>query len=210
MYEGITKENYDCVAARRTSRSGEPAIRSFFARSFYRLVNRMSKTKLVDGATDFAMMTRQVVEAILTMPEYNRFSKGIYSWVGFDTKWLPYQNVERVAGTTKWSFWKLFLYSLDGIISFSTAPLAIASFSGILLCIIALIIICYVIIKTLIYGDPVAGFPTLICAVCFIGGIQLFCIGILGQYLAKTYLEVKNRPIYLIKESKLADKHHAR
>jgi glycosyltransferase involved in cell wall biosynthesis len=168
----------------------------------------MSKTKIADGARDFAMMTRQVVEAILTMPEYNRFSKGIYSWVGFETKWLAYENVERVAGTTKWSFWKLFLYSLDGIISFSTVPLAVASVSGILLCFIALIIICYIIIKTLIFGDPVAGFPTLICAICFIGGMQLFCIGILGQYIAKTYLEVKGRPIYLVKESKLADKRH--
>jgi len=206
MYEGIVNEGYDCVAARRNSREGEPVLRSLFARGFYRMVNRISDTKLADGATDFSMMTRQVAEAVLTLPEYNRFSKGIYSWVGFRTKWLPYKNVERVAGSTKWSFWKLFLYSLDGIISFSTAPLAIASVSGILLCLIALIIICYVVIKTILYGDPVAGFPTLICAICFIGGAQLFCIGILGQYLAKTYLEVKKRPVYIIKESKLGDK----
>jgi len=206
MYEGIVNEGYDCVAARRISRQGEPVLRSFFARGFYRIINRISKTKLADGARDFVMMTRQVVDAILTLPEYNRFSKGIYSWVGFKTKWLPYRNVERVAGSTKWSFWKLFLYSLDGIISFSTAPLAIASVSGILLCLIAVIIICYVVVKTLLYGDPVAGFPTLICAICFIGGAQLFCIGILGQYLAKTYLEVKKRPVYIIKESKLGDK----
>jgi len=206
MYEGIVNEGYDCVAARRSSRQGEPALRSFFARGFYRMVNRISKTKLADGATDFSMMTRQVAEAVLTLPEYNRFSKGIYSWVGFRTKWLPYQNVERITGSTKWSFWKLFLYSMDGIISFSTAPLAIASVSGILLCLIAVIIICYVVIKTILYGDPVAGFPTLICAICFIGGAQLFCIGILGQYLAKTYLEVKKRPVYIIKESKLGDK----
>ena len=206
MYEGIVNEGFDCVAARRISRKGEPLIRSFFARSFYQLINHMSKTKLLDGATDFAMMTRQVAEAILTMPEYNRFSKGIYSWVGFQTKWLPYQNVERVAGTTKWSFWKLFLYSIDGIISFSTAPLAIASISGILLCLIAFIIICFVIVRTLLYGDPVAGFPTLICAILFTGGMQLFCMGILGQYLAKTYLEVKKRPVYLIKEKKLGER----
>jgi glucosyltransferase len=206
MYEGIVNEGYDCVAARRSSRQGEPALRSFFARGFYRMVNRISKTKLAEGATDFSMMTRQVAEAVLTLSEYNRFSKGIYSWVGFRTKWLPYQNVERVAGSTKWSFWKLFLYSLDGILSFSTAPLAIASVSGIFLFLIAIIIICYVVIKTILYGDPVAGFPTLICAICFIGGIQLFCIGILGQYLAKTYLEVKKRPVYIVKESKLCDR----
>ena len=207
MYEGIVNEGYDCVAARRSSRDGEPPLRSFFARGFYRMINRISKTKLIDGATDFSMMTRQLVEAILTLPEYNRYSKGIYSWVGFETKWLPYQNVERASGSSKWSFWKLFLYSLDGIISFSTAPLAIASVSGIFLFLIAIIIICYVVIKTLLYGDPVAGFPTLICAICFIGGIQLFCIGILGQYLAKTYLEVKKRPVYIVKESKLGDRH---
>ena len=206
MYEGIANEGFDCVAARRTSRDGEPPIRSFFARCFYRLVNRISGTKMLDGATDFAMMTRQVVEAILTMPEYNRFSKGIYSWVGFETKWLPYRNVERAFGSTKWSFWKLFIYSLDGIMSFSTAPLVLASFLGILLFFISLIIICFVLVRTLLYGDPVTGFPTLIIAITFIGGIQLFCTGILGHYLAKTYTEVKKRPIYLIKESKLGFK----
>jgi glycosyltransferase involved in cell wall biosynthesis len=206
MYEGIVNEGFDCVAARRSSREGEPVLRSFFARGFYRIINQISKTKIADGARDFCMMTRQVVEAILSLPEYNRFSKGIFSWVGFETKWLPYRNVERAAGSTKWSFWKLFLYSLDGIISFSTAPLAIASVSGILLCFIAMIIICYVVVKTLLYGDPVAGFPTLICAICFIGGVQLFCIGILGQYLAKTYLEAKNRPVYIIRESKLQER----
>ena len=203
MYEGITSEGFDCVAARRISRQGEPPIRSFFARSFYRIINRMSKTKIVDGARDFIMMTRQVVKAILTMPEYNRFSKGIYSWVGFNTKWLTYRNVERSAGSTKWSFKNLLIYAIDGIISFSTVPLIIASIAGIILCIIAIIAICFVVVKTLLYGDPVAGYPTLICAICLIGGLQLFCIGILGQYLAKTYMEVKKRPIYLVKESKL-------
>ena len=204
MYESIITEGYDCVAAQRTTRKGEPRIRSFFARSFYRIINAISKTKIADGARDFSMMTRQVADSILAMPEYNRFSKGIFSWVGFETKLLPYENVKRSKGSTKWSFGNLVMYALDGIISFSTAPLIIASVSGILLCIGALVAICIVVIKTLLYGDPVAGFPTLICAICFIGGIQLLCIGILGQYLAKTYLEVKKRPIYLIKESKLS------
>jgi glycosyltransferase involved in cell wall biosynthesis len=206
MYEGIVNEGYDCVAARRISRRGEPVIRSLFARGFYRLINRISKTKIVDGARDFSMMTRQVAEAILTMPEYNRFSKGIYSWVGFETKWLTYPNVERNKGSTKWSLKNLFLYAIDGIISFSTAPLIIASISGILLFLFSIVYIIYIVIKTFLYGDPVAGFPTLICVICFIGGIQLLCIGILGQYLAKTYMEVKKRPIYLIKESKLGDR----
>jgi glycosyltransferase involved in cell wall biosynthesis len=206
MYEGIVNEGYDCVAARRSTRRGEPVIRSFFARSFYWIVNHLSKIKIVDGARDFSMMTRQVADAILTLPEYNRFSKGINSWVGFETKWLTYPNVERRAGYTKWSFGKLFLYAMDGIISFSTVPLIIVSISGILLCLFALIMVCYVVIKTLLYGDPVAGFPTLICVISLIGGIQLFCMGVLGQYLAKIFMEVKKRPIYLIKESKLGDK----
>jgi glycosyltransferase involved in cell wall biosynthesis len=203
MYDGIVKEGYDCVAAKRSNRNGEPPIRSFFARTFYKLVNRISNVEMVDGATDFSMMTRQVVDSILSMEEYNRFSKGIYSWVGFTTKWLPYQNVERAAGQTKWSFWNLFLYSIDGILSFSTAPLAIASITGLLLCLIAFLIIITVVVKTILYGDPVAGFPTLICAICFIGGIQLFCLGIIGQYISKIYLEVKKRPVYLVKESSL-------
>jgi len=206
MYEGIVNEGYDCVAARRITRRGEPVIRSFFANVFYRIVNHLSKVKIVDGARDFSMMTRQVADAILTLPEYNRFSKGINSWVGFETKWLAYPNMERSAGSTKWSFGKLFLYAMDGIISFSTVPLLIASVSGILLCVFALIMVCYVVIKTLLYGDPVAGFPTLICVICLIGGIQLSCIGVFGQYLAKIFMEVKKRPIYLVKESKLGDK----
>ena len=205
MYEGIVKEGYDCVSARRLSRKGEPLIRSFFAGFFYRMINRISRTKMVDSATDFSMMTRQVAQAILTMPEYNRFYKGIFSWVGFETKWIPYRNVERAYGTTKWSFWKLFVYSLEGIVSFSTAPLVLASILGIVLFLASLVIICFVVIRTILYGDPVAGFPTLISAIVFIGGIQLFCTGILGQYLAKTYTEVKRRPIYLVKESKLGE-----
>ena len=200
MYNYIKEEDYDCVATRRISRKGEPPIRSFFARRFYSIINKISKTEIIDGARDYRMMTRQMVDSILSLKEYNRFSKGIFSWVGYKTKWLEYENVERVAGETKWSFWKLFLYSLDGIVAFSTAPLAIASIIGILLCIFAFILICIIIVKTLIFGDPVAGYPSLICIITFIGGAQLFCTGILGQYLSKTYLETKNRPIYIIKE----------
>jgi len=203
MYDSLVTEGYDCACARRESRSGEPIVRSFFARHFYKLINKVSKTKMVDGATDFSMMTRQVVDAILELPEYNRFYKGIYSWVGFKTKWLPYKNVERAHGTTKWSFRGLFMYSLEGILSFSTAPLVISSIVGILLFFVSLVIIGYVIGRTMLFGDPVAGFPTLISAVCFIGGIQLFCIGIIGQYISKMYLEVKRRPIYLVKEDNL-------
>ncbi|MBQ8301415.1 MAG: glycosyltransferase family 2 protein [Clostridia bacterium] len=201
MYENIINEGYDCVATRRTNRKGEPPVRSFFARCFYKLINKISKADIVDGARDFRLMTRQVVDAILDMCEYNRFSKGIFGWVGFNTKWLEFENTERIAGETKWSFWKLFLYSLDGIIAFSTAPLAIASVIGIIFCIIAFIMIGVIIAKTLIWGDPVAGYPSQLCIMFLIAGVQTFCMGILGQYLAKTYLETKKRPIYIIKES---------
>jgi glycosyltransferase involved in cell wall biosynthesis len=183
------------------NRNGEPPLRSFFARCFYKLINKISDTEIVDGACDFRMMTRQMVEAILSMGEYNRFSKGIFGWVGFRTKWLPYENVERVAGETKWSFWSLLLYSMQGIVGFSTVPLALASVLGVVLCIIALIMVIYIIVKTLMFGDPVSGWPSLACMVMFMGGIQLFCIGILGQYLAKTYLETKHRPIYILAET---------
>ena len=191
----------DCVATRRTTRKGEPPIRSFFAKNFYKLINKISKAEIMDGARDFRMMTRQVVDTVLSMEEYNRFSKGIFGWIGFRTKWLDYVNVERVAGETKWSFWKLFLYAIDGIIAFSTMPLVIASLSGILFCITAILMAVYFAVKTVLYGDPVAGFPTLICLILLIGGVQLFCIGILGQYLSKTYLEAKKRPIYIVKET---------
>ena len=201
MYEGLQSGEYDCVAARRMNRNGEPPLRSFFARCFYKLINRISDTEIVDGACDFRMMKRQMVDAILSMGEYNRFSKGIFGWVGFRTKWLPYENVERVAGETKWSFWSLLLYSLQGIVGFSTVPLALASVLGVVLCIAALIMVIYIIIKTLLFGDPVSGWPSLACMVMFMGGIQLFCIGILGQYLAKTYLETKDRPIYILAET---------
>lgn len=200
MYDALKTEDYDCVATRRLDRKGEPPVRSFFAKQFYKLINKISDTEVVDGARDFRLMTRQMVDAILDMSEYNRFSKGIFGWVGFKTKWISFENVERVAGETKWSFIGLFLYSLEGIIAFSTRPLLIASLFGILFCLIAFFMISVIIAKTLIWGDPVAGYPSLICAIFFMGGIQLFCLGILGQYLSKTYLETKKRPIYIIKE----------
>ena len=201
MYQALQSGEYDSVATRRVTRKGEPPIRSFFARCFYKLINRISDADIVDVARDFRLMTRQMVDAILSMTEYNRFSKGIFGWVGFRTKWLPYENVERVAGETKWSFWKLFLYSLEGITAFSTAPLAIASIAGILLCIVALLFVCVVLVKTLAFGDAVGGWPSMMCVILFLGGVQLFCMGILGQYLAKTYLETKKRPIYIVQET---------
>ncbi|MDH6355351.1 glucosyltransferase [Dysgonomonas sp. PH5-45] len=201
MYNTLQTEDYDCVATRRTTRTGEPVIRSFFARKFYQLINNISDTKLVDGARDFRLMTRQMVDSILELREYNRFSKGIFGWVGFNTKWISYENVERVAGTTKWSFWGLFFYSLEGIVAFSTRPLAIASLFGILFFLISLVMIAVIITKTLIWDDPVQGWPSTVCVIFLIGGIQLLCMGILGQYLSKTYLETKRRPIYIVKET---------
>ncbi len=200
MYQVITDEGYDCVAARRITREGEPTIRSFFARCFYRLINSISRTVFVDGARDFRMMTRQMVDAILKMTEYNRFTKGIFSWVGFKVKWLEYVNIERVAGTTKWSFWKLFLYSFEGIVAFTTVPLALASFLGILFFLVAVGMVIFIIIRTLVFGDPTQGWPSLVCIIFMIGGLQLLCTGILGAYLARTYLEAKHRPIYIVKE----------
>ena len=200
MLWAVISEGYDCVATRRSSRKGEPIIRSFFARMFYRILNRMSKTGVVDGARDYRLMTRQVVDSILEMKEYNRFTKGIYEWVGFKTKYLEYENVERAAGQTKWSFWKLFKYSLEGIVAFSTTPLVFASVGGILLCAISFVVILMLVIRALAYGDPVPGWPSLACIMIFVGGLQLFSNGVLGMYLSKTYLESKNRPIYLTKE----------
>ena len=197
----LTSGEYDSVATRRVNREGEPPIRSWFARKFYQIINRISDADIVDGARDFRLMKREMVDAIVEMGEYNRFSKGIFGWVGFRTKWLEYKNVERVAGNTKWSFWKLFLYSLDGIVAFSTAPLSIASVMGMLFLFVAFIMILVIIFKTLMFGEPVAGYPSTMCVMFFIGGLQLFSIGILGQYLSKTYLETKKRPIYIIKES---------
>ena len=202
MLRGLEEEGCDCVATRRVTRKGEPPIRSWFARAFYKLMGKISRTEIVDGARDFRLMTRQMVDAILSLKEYSRFSKGIFSWVGFQTKWLEYENIERSAGETKWSFWKLLIYSIDGIIGFSTMPLAIASVAGGIFCLIAFLLLAYFFVKALIWGDPVAGFPATICIILLLGGIQLFCIGILGQYLSKTYLETKHRPIYITKEQK--------
>ena len=201
LYRAVTEEGYDCAATRRTSREGEPPIRSFFARMFYKLINKISDADIVDGARDYRLMRRRMVEAVLSMREYNRFSKGIFGWVGFQTKWVPFTNVERAAGETKWSFWKLFLYSLEGIVAFSTAPLAIAFVLGALLCAAAFLFIAVVILKTFLFGDPVSGWPSMMCVILFLGGIQLFCAGISGQYLAKTYLETKKRPVYLVRET---------
>lgn len=194
------EEGYDSVATRRVTRKGEPLIRSFFARCFYRLMRKISKTEIVDGARDYRLMTRQVVDAILSMPEYNRFTKGIFGWVGYETKWLEYDNIERKHGETKWSFWKLFIYSIEGITSFSTAPLAFAAFVGVVFCILAFVFIIFTIVRASVFGDKTSGWPSLVCIILLVSGVQLFCMGIIGQYLAKTYLEVKKRPIYLIKE----------
>ena len=201
MVSVLRTGEYDCAAARRVSRTGEPPLRSFFSRRFYRLMNRISDTEVVEGACDFRMMTRRVVEAILSLREYNRFSKGIFSWVGFRTKWLPFENQERVAGETKWSFWGLFVYAIQGIVGFSTVPLVFVALLGVLLCAGAFLMVLYIIIKTLLFGDPVGGWPSMACMVMFLGGVQLFCMGILGEYLAKTYLEVKQRPIYVLSET---------
>ena len=201
MMRAIREEGYDSVATRRVSRKGEPPIRSFFARCFYKLMRRISKTEMVDGARDYRLMTRKFVNALLELGEYNRFSKGLYGWVGFRTKWLEFENVERAAGETKWSFWKLLLYSFEGIVAFSAAPLAIAVVTGLACFVLALLFIGVIIVRTLMFGDPVAGWPSLVCIILLIGGLQLLCIGILGEYLAKTYLEVKNRPIYICKET---------
>ncbi len=201
MYNYVKDGEYDCATTRRVNRKGESKVRSWFAMKFYKIMNKISQTEIVDGAQDFRFMTRQMVDAILEMSEYNRFSKGIFSWVGFKVKYLPYENVERAAGTTSWSFWGLFKYSLEGIMAFSTAPLAIASMLGIISCAIAFILMIVTIVKTIIFGDPVAGYPTTICVIFLLSGLQLFCTGILGQYLAKTYLETKHRPIYIASET---------
>ena len=202
MIRSIEEEGYDSVATRRVTRKGEPPIRSFFARRFYGLINKISDADIVDGARDFRMMKRDMVNAILSMPEYNRFTKGIFGWVGFKTKWIEFENVERAAGETKWSFWKLFRYALEGIIAFSTVPLTIVSLIGVIVCIIAFLFLLFVVIRAAIFGDPVAGWPSLICVISFLSGIQLLGIGVVGMYLSKTYLETKKRPIYIKKESK--------
>ncbi len=210
MVKYIEEEGYDCVGTRRVTRKGEPPIRSFFARRFYKLINHMSKVEMVDGARDYRLMTRQMVDSIISCREYNRYSKGLWSFVGFKTKWLEFENVERIAGETKWSFWKLFKYAIEGIVAFTTVPLTIAAFLGILFCFIAFIMIIVIICKTLIWGDPVGGWPSLACIIIFVSGIQLFFMGIFGEYLAKTYLETKKRPIYIVKETEVGEKNEER
>ena len=200
MLRYLEEEDYDSVATRRVTCKGEPVIRSFFARRFYALMKRISQTEIVDGARDYRLMKRRVVDAILSMPEYNRFTKGIFGWVGFKTKWLEYENIERTKGETKWNFWKLFLYSLDGILAFSTMPLAFVSVIGLIFCLLAFILIVFTIVRTAIFGDPTSGWPSLVCIISLISGVQLLCLGIVGQYLSKMYMEVKNRPIYLVRE----------
>lgn len=203
MIKLIKEEGYDIVGTRRVTRKGEPVIRSFFARMFYKIINKMSKVEMVDGARDFRLMTRQVVNSVLSLKEYNRYSKGLFSFVGFKTKWLEYENIQRVAGETKWSFWKLLLYAIDGIVAFTTIPLTIAIAIGFIFCLIAFIMIIVVIVKTLAFGDPTTGWPSLACIIFMVSGIQLLCIGVIGEYLSKMYLEVKNRPIYIVKESNM-------
>lgn len=200
LLAAVESGEWDCAAVRRVDRKGEPPIRSWFARQFYKLINKMSRTEIVDGARDYRLMTRQMADAILRLGEYNRFSKGIFSWVGFRTKWVETENVRRSAGESKWSFFKLLLYALDGIIAFSTAPLAIASVLGLILCAVSFFAIIFVIVRQLLWGGSAFGWPSMVCIILFLSGIQLFCIGILGQYLAKTYLEVKKRPIYILRE----------
>ncbi len=207
MYRLIKEEGYDCVATKSTSRNGYSFFRKFCTKWYYRIIGAISKTEMVAGARDFRLMTRQMVDAILSMKEYNRYSKGLFSFVGFDTKWIEFENQERVAGTTKWSFWKLFSYALDGITAFSTVPLVLAAIIGVLFCFIAFVMIIVIILKTLIWGDPVSGWPSLACIIFLVGGVQLFCTGIIGQYLAKTYLETKARPVYIVKETEKNRKH---
>lgn len=197
----LIEQGYDVVGTRRVTRKGEPPIRSFFARCFYKIINKMSKIEMVDGARDYRLMTRQVVNSILTLQEYNRYSKGLFSFVGYKTKWLEYENIERVAGETKWSFWKLFKYAVEGIVAFTTAPLSLASVLGFIICFVSFIAILVIVVKTLLFGDPVGGWPSMVCILLFVSGIQLLCMGIIGQYLAKTYLETKKRPIYIVRET---------
>ena len=202
MVNILQTEPYDSVATRRINRSGEPPLRSFFARLFYKIINAISDAEIIDGARDFRLMKRNMVDAILSMGEYNRFSKGIFGWVGFRTYWLPYQNVERIAGTTKWSFWKLFGYAMDGIIAYSTAPLMFIAGLGLAGALIAVVALLFVVIRALIFGDPVAGWPSLVSIILFFGGLQLLCMGILAMYISKIYLETKKRPVYIVREKK--------
>lgn len=201
MYQILEAGEYDNVATKRSTRKGEPVIRSFLSETFYKCINKISKTEIVSGARDYRLMNRRTVDAVLEMSEYNRFSKGIFEWVGFRTKWLEFENVERSAGETKWSMRKLFTYSLEGIMGFSVAPLSFASVIGLLFCVLSFLMVIVIVVRTLVWGDPVAGWPSLVCIVFMVGGVQLLCTGIVGQYLAKTYLETKHRPIYILKDS---------
>ena len=201
MYAMLQSGTCDCVAARRSSREGEGKIKSFLSNAFYGVINRLSRTEIVSGARDYRLMSRKMVDAVLEMSEYNRFSKGLFGWVGYKTKWLEYENIERKKGETKWSFFKLLAYSIDGIVAFSTAPVRFAAWLGIAFCMLAFLFILVIIGRTLVFGDPVAGWPSLVCIILMLSGIQLFCLGLMGEYLSKTYLEVKKRPIYLCKET---------
>ena len=200
MYQTVTQEDYDAVGTRRVTRTGEPIIRSFFAKLFYKIINKMTNFEMVDGARDYVFMKRIVVDSIISLKEYNRYSKGLFSFVGFKVKWLEYKNIQRVAGETKWSFFKLTKYALEGITAFSTTPLILSSIIGLIFCVVSFLLILIIIFKTLILGDPTSGWPSLVCIIFMVSGIQLFSLGIIGQYLSKTYLEVKKRPIYIIRE----------
>lgn len=206
MYETLLTGEYDIIATKRDTRKGEPLIRSFFARMFYKIINKISTLKIENGARDYKMFTKKVKKALIDTSEYNRFSKGLFSFIGFKTKWIAYDNIERKAGKTKWSFWKLFKYSIEGIVSFSTAPLVASALIGIIFFIISILMIIFIIIRTLIYGDPTSGWPSLVCIIFFVSGVQLFSLGIIGQYLSKTYLETKRRPIYIERENSDEDK----
>ncbi len=201
MYHALEEEDYDICAAKSKSRNGYSFLRKTFTKWFYKIIAHISKTEMVDGARDFRLMKREVVDAIISMREYNRYSKGLFSFVGFKTKWLEFENKERVAGTTTWNFWKLFKYAIDGIVAFSTAPLIVSALAGIILCFASFLMIIFIVVRTLICGDPVSGWPSLVCIIFFLSGIQLFATGVIGEYLAKLYLEVKNRPIYIVKET---------
>lgn len=201
MLKLLENDAYDSVATRRVTRSGEPPVRSFFAKNFYRIINAISDADIVDGARDFRLMKREMIDSIISIGEYNRFSKGIFGWVGFQTCWLPYENVERIAGKTKWSFWKLFQYGIDGIINFSHVPLSIASWGGILMTMCSFLLLIIIVVRRLVFGDPVAGWASTVCIIIFTGGLQLFCLGIMGQYIAKIYMETKCRPHYIISDT---------
>ena len=205
MLEAVLDEGYDVAAARRVSRKGEPKIKSFFSHRFYKVFNRISDIDMVEGATDYRIMTRQVVDSVLNLPEYNRFSKGLFQWVGFDTKWIEYENIERIAGESTWSFWGLIKYSIEGLVAFTTLPLSVSTFLGMVFSVIAFIYMLFIIIRYLIYSEAVPGYPTLICSLLLLGGIQLLSIGVLGKYLEKTYFEAKNRPIFIVKESNIEE-----